>query len=131
MSMLGDPDYNKGHVLDPKMISGMSDKDLTKYLLNSYTVMNVNFDFPEDVKYPNIAVQADKNVTIYPLRGSDVIVEGREFLLARKLGCKFEILQGYHIPYKIVEKEGIKELALKPFSFIGELQQLRNEAKKK
>jgi hypothetical protein len=127
--MLGDPDYSNATVVNTKFIEEMKEKDLEEYLLKSYTSMVVDFEFPKSVKYPNIPVQADKNVTIYPLSGKDIAVEGREFLLAKKLGCKLKVKQGFHIPYRNIKMDGKMVLAPGPFKFIKELQQLRKEAK--
>jgi len=131
MSMLGDPDYRNATMINSETIDKMEEEELRSYLFKSYTSMIVNFEFPKSVKFPNIPVQADKNVTIYPLSGKDVAVEGREFWLAKKLGCKLEIKQGYCIPYRYITNEDGKSkvLAPGPFTFIGELQQLRKEAK--
>lgn len=68
-------------------------------LINSYTVVRVEFEFPESVKYPNIPTQVLDDNTIYPLKGVSNIT-GLEYLLARNLGCRLKVLDGYSIPFE-------------------------------
>src|ERR1700712_241431 len=73
----------------------MSDSDL---LLN-YIVLEVDFSFPKDVKYPSIPTRVDDDVDIYPLKGTSSIT-GCEYLVAKSMGCRLYVKEGVLIPFK-------------------------------
>lgn len=94
MAFLGDPDY-----LNYRKLSTDDLKTLdTESLLSSYTILKVDFEFPDAVKYPSIACYVDKTCTVYPLRGSSYIT-GFEYLTALSMGCQFTIHDGVYIPF--------------------------------
>jgi hypothetical protein len=97
MSLLSYPNF-----LEMKVISSMNGKELLTSegynLFESFTFLNIKFSFPETCSYPNLAVRLDKSSIIFPLSGSSICT-GSEFLLAMKLGCKIEIVNGIYIPF--------------------------------
>lgn len=130
MSGLGTPDYRKGRLINAADLRQISfDK-----LVNSYTVLNVEFDYiPEDykkainrgeklkiediIKYPALPCSLDETTTLYPLTGRTVI-SGHEYLVAKLQGCSITVINGVHIPF----------LGDQPFAdCIKELQFLRNQ----
>ena len=46
-------------------------------------MVNCDFEFPSNVKYPSIPCYVDKTTTVYPLKGT-AFLTGPEFLLANK-----------------------------------------------
>jgi hypothetical protein len=117
MAALGSPDYTKGEkIFDMKKLS-------FEEIFNSYTVLNINFEYPEHTKYPSIPVNIDENTTVYPLSGS-AIITGLEYLVAYRQGCKIKVKDGYRIPF-VINKD--KDKMVKPFaSCIKEIQRLRS-----
>src|SRR5438874_1517333 len=95
MSILGDPHYEKASRIFNKTVKEMSDSDL---LLN-YIVLEVDFVFPKDVKYPSIPTRVDDNMDIYPLKGTSTIT-GSEYLVAKSMGCRLYVKEGVIIPFK-------------------------------
>ncbi|RPA88516.1 hypothetical protein L873DRAFT_1796612 [Choiromyces venosus 120613-1] len=143
----GDPDYAKTEFIN----ASENQQILKKYdMKKSYTVLKVDFNLPDCIKYPPLPVSLDKTITIYPLSGITTI-SGAEFLSAcnilnnaleripekdRKL-YYIKVIYGAHIPFKqvLVEDEnGIKrmELSYQPFyEIINELQRNRRLHPKK
>lgn len=80
MSMQGNPDYAKARDLKHFELESMSDFEL----IHSYTVIECDFKFPDDVIYPSIPVRADKITTVYPLKGYGVVITGIEYVLAKR-----------------------------------------------
>lgn len=98
MCLLGNPDYKKAVVLSYNRFMQMDKLDL----LYSYTVLKVNFKFPDDVKFPNIPVFVDKDTTVYPLEG-EAILTYAEYVTAQRMGCDFKrIMEIFHIPFEIL-----------------------------
>jgi len=134
MSLLGDPDYNNLVRLDVTTLNGMSDEEI----LYSYIIIKTDFSFKDGVKYPSIPCFLDKTTTIYPLKGS-AILTGSEYIVARNIGCVFQIKDIYNIPFKRVKKASklsienvheryFKQLSCLPFrECVNELQCLRRE----
>lgn len=119
MAALGTPDYLKGHKINN--INGLSFYDL----FNSYTVLNVDFEFKSDTKYPSIPVSIDENTTVYPLSGS-AIITGLDYLSASNQDCKIVVKDGYRVPF-VKEDDKNKNKMIKPFaSCIKEIQRLRS-----
>lgn len=95
MSILGDPDYEKAARIFNKTVEEMNDSDL----LLSYIVLEVDFNFPKDVRYPSIPTRVDDDVDIYPLKGTSYIT-GSEYLVAKSMGCRLYVKDGVIIPFK-------------------------------
>jgi len=68
------------------------------FLIKSYTSLKIEFEFPDDVKYPNLPVRLDTSSVLFPLSGV-TFCTGLEFLLALKLRCKIKIIGGVFIPF--------------------------------
>lgn len=95
-------------------------------MVYSYTVLKVKFEFPKDVKYPSIPCNIDETTTVYPLKG-ECLLSGLEYIVAEKQGCKFDIAEIVHIPFKKYKING-KEIIERPFrDCIAELQGLRSK----
>lgn len=95
MSILGDPLYDKAVRLYQKTIIKMSEEEL---ILN-YIMVEVDFEFPDIIKYPCIPTRVDDNIDIYPLKGRSTIT-GCEYLVAKNMGCKLYVREGVMIPFK-------------------------------
>ena len=104
MSILGDPQYYKAVRIYEKTVLKMSNEQL---LLN-YIMLDVKFDFPEDIKYPCIPTRVDDDIDIYPLKGRSVIT-GSEYLVAKSMGCKLYVNEGVMIPFKRLTKKQSKK----------------------
>lgn len=101
MCLLGNPDYNKAVVLTYNKFMHMDKLDL----LYSYTVLKVDFKFPDDVKFPNIPVFVDKDTTVYPLEG-EAILTYAEYVTAQRMGCDFKrIKEIFHIPFECLSSK--------------------------
>jgi len=74
------------------------------FLIKSYTSLKIEFEFPDDVKYPNLPVRLDTSSVLFPLSGV-TFCTGLELLLALKLRCKIKIIGGVFIPFIKNEKE--------------------------
>ena len=100
MSILGDPDYDKAAYIFNKTVERMSYRDL----LLSYIIIDVDFKFPDSVKYPCIPTRVDDDIDIYPRKGRSIIT-GCEYLAAKSMGCRLYVKTGVLIPFKKDEKE--------------------------
>lgn len=96
MCMMGNPAYQYAKSLSVVQFKDLSDEEL----LYSYTIIKCSFTFPDNVKYPSIACQADDTTTVYPLKGYNVLITGSEYLVARNQGCRFFIEEVYTIPFE-------------------------------
>jgi len=70
-----------------------------KHLFKSYTALKVEFNFPENVRYPVLPVRLDESSIFYPLNGISYCT-GHEVLLAISLNCRIRVLGGVFIPFK-------------------------------
>lgn len=98
MSLIAYPDYKKG-----RFIYRMKGEDLIKSkhlpnILQSFTSLNVKFEFPSSCGYPNLPVRLDDSTIIFPLSGISNCT-GVEFVLAMELGCTIVVESGYYIPF--------------------------------
>lgn len=96
-------------------------------------MVNANFSFPSDVKYPSIPCYIDKTTTVYPLSGNGFLT-GPEYILALNQGCKINIKSAFYIhpktTNKIINKEKVVEI-IKPFKgIINDVQAKRRTFKK-
>lgn len=102
MASLGHPEYSKAKRLSEEELLKLDDKDI----INSYTVIKGEFEFPT-TKYPSIPVFLDDTTTVYSLSGNCVIT-GIEYVLAKNQGCKFKFKEIIMIPFgEIKPFEGI------------------------
>lgn len=108
MSLAGHPEYEKCSRLTVTELNRMSKEEI----LYSYLIINAEFEFPEDTKYPSIPCYVDENCTVYPLSGT-CILTGPEYLLAKSQKCRLKISDIYCTPFKTSEYNHPK-----PFSSI-------------
>lgn len=141
MSILGDPDYNKATYIFNNTVEKMSYRDL----LFNYIIVDVDFKFHKDIKYPCIPTRVDDNVDIYPMEGRSTIT-GCEYFVARSMGCRLHVRTGVMVPFKkcvadkdsekdFDDKDSEKDFDLKYFgpfkSIVKELQRKRRLYPKK
>ena len=127
MSMAGDPSYIQYRRLTEVELNKLSMNEI----LYSYLVIQADFSFPPDTKYPSIPCFVDESCTIYPLNGSCVLT-GSEYLLAKSQGCVLQINEIHYIPFTRSSDDGGGEnLFHKPFEHIIKLvQEKRREYEK-
>jgi hypothetical protein len=131
LSQLGIPDYRKvfsvngtfpinKYLSDPTADLGMVNWE------NSYAVFKINFEFPENVIYPNIPISIGKSATIFPLKGQNALASNYDLKVAKDNNCKYTVIDGYIIPY-VKDKKGN---VIRPFlKVLSEWAILRKEAK--
>jgi hypothetical protein len=83
-------------------------------ILYSYLIIKTEFKFPKSVKYPSIPCFVDKDTTGYPLEG-EAVLTGSEYVVARKMGCIFNIKSIFYLPYKKVRKDNVDYNSFDPF----------------
>jgi hypothetical protein len=79
MSEIPLPDYYNARLVNAGEVIEGSDQEL----MTGYLIVNVEFEFPPNVKYPYIPCYVDKTTTTYHLKGS-AFLTGPELLLAKK-----------------------------------------------
>jgi hypothetical protein len=72
--------------------------------------MDVEFLFPEETKYPCIPTRVDKDVDIYPLKGTSTIT-GSEYIAAKSMGCKIKVKTCVYVPF--IENPDAEEIKVK------------------
>ena len=107
--MAGHPDYAKYRVLSLSEFNNLTNEEV----LFSYTIIQTDFEFTKDTKYPSIPCFVDENCTIFPLKGT-ALLTGAEYILALQQGCKFAIKSIHTIPFSNPEQSFIT----KPFETI-------------
>jgi len=127
MSILGHPQLDKAVYLFNKTVIEMSNEEL----LFNYIVLDVDFKFDKDVKYPCIPTRVDNDVDIYPMSGRSIIT-GPEYLTAKSMGCSLFVKKGFMVPFQVVQERRGKKLYKHPFrDIVKELQRKRREHPKK
>ena len=128
MAHLTLPDYYNASLINTEDLEKWNQEQFFK----GYLIVNCDFSFKPEVKYPSIPCYVDKNTTVYPLNGSTFIT-GPEFYLAKTQGCEFNIKSAFYINQK--EKINVfnnKLEPVKPFhQIIKDLQSLRKKYPKK
>jgi len=95
--------------------------------LKGYLILNTNFKFPENTKYPSIPCYIDETTTVYPLNGY-ALISGPEYILARSQKCEFEIKSAFYIPAKeklVKTRVGSAMIPIKPFRAVIQTLQLK------
>jgi hypothetical protein len=137
MSILGHPDTDKAVRVFDKTVKGM---DINTLIFN-YIILDVDFKFTKNTKYPCIPTRVDNNVDIYQVEGTSTIT-GVEYLVAKSMGCRLYVKDGILIPFKTSFKKSNKynkslisngtDKYLAPFcNIIKELQNKRRSYPKK
>lgn len=123
MKLIGTPVYDKGELIkDTDTFKNMS----WKRMINSYTILSVDFEFPDSIKYPSIPCDVEEGVNCYPLKGS-AIITSLDYLVALKQGADITIKEGYTIPFKTFTVDD-KDVVEKVFSgCIAEIQSMRSQ----
>jgi len=98
MALLGTPNFTKAYYID----SNFDFKSFieSKAYLNCFSAMKVSFNYPLDVKYPNIPSTVSKDITVYPLRGESII-SIIELKVALSLNCDIRIIEGVIVPFEL------------------------------
>src|SRR5207302_8046198 len=78
-----EPDYSRAEYIDPRKVDKYDFKE-------GYSAVRAKFRFPDNIDYPGIPVNLDKNITIYPKEGEGVIT-GLEYLAAKKVIEMYEL----------------------------------------
>lgn len=98
--------------------------------MSGYLIVNCDFEFPTNVKYPSIPCYIDKTTTVYPLSGTSYLT-GPEYLLAKNQGCKFKIKSAFFIHSKkkrVNDKKNNEYTLIKPFyGIIKNIQYMRKQ----
>jgi hypothetical protein len=116
MAAAGHPDYEGFRKISIEELLKFSDTEL----LYNYLIIQTDFEFPCETKYPSIPCFVDDNCTIFPLTGHGVLT-GSEYLLARNQGCKFKIGEIFLIPFN-------KDKDIRPFdTIIQKVQEARRD----
>lgn len=130
MSILGDPDYDKAAYVFNKTVEKMNHRDL---LLN-YIIVDVEFKFPDSVKYPCIPTRVDDNIDIYPKEGRSIIT-GCEYFAAKSMGCRLRVRSGVIVPFKKSKQSNKTDFNIDYFgpfkNIVKELQFKRRQFEKK
>ena len=90
MALIGEPDWSTiSYITDTQELlgGGLTVEDLA--------FANVNFEFPESVRYPVLPVRTE-NGLLFPRKGN-CTTHISEILLAKELGCKIELVEGRRI----------------------------------
>lgn len=126
MSHLTYPNYSVGSLINPEELNDWSNDKFLK----GYLIVNANFNFPADVKYPSIPCFIDNSATVYPLNGT-CLLTGPEYLLAKNQGCEIHVKSAFYIPprKKTLNVGGVSvDTYLKPFyEIINKIQEKRRE----
>lgn len=89
----------KARKLNFEELQKISDNEI----INSFTVIESDFKFPDDTKYPSIPVFLDETATVYPLQGT-CIITGIEYVIAKNQGCVFSSIKDIvQIPFGTVK----------------------------
>lgn len=98
MCLLHHPLYNGIERMSQEDLDGVKEDDLLK----SYYYISGKFKFDDNVKYPCIPTDLPKAgpgplLSIYPA-GGDCAITGCEYLLAKKMKCRFIVNEVFRIP---------------------------------
>lgn len=93
-SNIGHPSYQNAREISIDELNNMKPVEI----LNSFLIIECNFNFPESVKFPSIPVYADETTTVYPKMGKSLLT-GAEYILAKNQGCLIDIKRIFNIPF--------------------------------
>jgi hypothetical protein len=77
--------------------------DPDAYGIGDMGVAWVEFEFPAGTRYPCLPVRGERGALLFPLRGrkaDNVFVGSPEIYLARQMGARIKILQGFKAPWR-------------------------------
>lgn len=75
MADLALPNYYDANLITKEVIDKWDPEDF----LRGYLIVNTDFEFPKNVKYPSIPCYIDKTSTVYPLKGENAFLTGPEY----------------------------------------------------
>jgi len=122
MFRMGNPMYNNAKIITFKELNKLEDKEI----IYNFIVLLTDFEFPKDTMYPSIPCSVDESTTIYPISGSNVVITGIEYILARNQGAVFsnvKIIIFIPSEYNIDKESKTKYLINHPFKSIIEVLQ--------
>jgi hypothetical protein len=77
--------------------------DPDAYEVGDMGVAWIEFEFPAGTKYPCLPVRGERGALLFPMRGrktDNVFVGSPEIFLARRMGARIKIVQGFKAPWK-------------------------------
>lgn len=90
MTLIGTPDWSKCFT-----ITDVDELLSDRYSASDLVFANVNFEFPDDVRYPVLPVRTTHGL-IFPQRGNST-THISEIRLAHRLGCKIDLVEGKYV----------------------------------
>lgn len=90
MSLIGIPNWD-----GLKFIGDL--EELLNYKVTDLAFANVDFEFPDNVRYPCLPVRVDDGSLVFPKSGN-CSTHISEIKLAQSMGCKLEFVEGRFIP---------------------------------
>jgi hypothetical protein len=109
MTLIGTPDWSK--CLTITDVDGLlSDR----YSASDLVFANVNFEFPDDVRYPVLPVRTTYGL-IFPQRGNST-THISELRLAHRLGCKIDLVEGKYFRTVGGGDPGASAASIRPFA---------------
>lgn len=89
MAIIGNPHWDTIRAISS------TDELLTRFAPDDLAYANVDFEFPEEVRYPVLPVRTE-NGLLFPRKGNST-THISEILLAKQLGCKISLIEGRQI----------------------------------
>ncbi|MCP9480798.1 hypothetical protein NNA36_02360 [Shimia sp. CNT1-13L.2] len=109
MAIIGAPHWDTIRAI------GSTEELLTRFAVDDLAFANVDFEFPEDVRYPVLPVRTE-NGLLFPRKGNST-THISEILLAKRLGCKISLVEGRQIDSdRIISRTEEYAPAKRPFS---------------
>ncbi len=110
MALIGRPNWST-----IKAISSTDELLGSHFAPDDLVYANVDFEFPEDVRYPVLPVRTE-NGLLFPRKGNST-THISEILLAQELGCKISLVEGRRIDSdRIISRTEDYAPAIRPFS---------------
>ncbi|WP_254054880.1 DNA polymerase [Pseudophaeobacter sp. EL27] len=109
MAIIGNPHWDTIRAIKS------TEELLTNFEPDDLAYANVDFEFPEDVRYPVLPVRTE-NGLLFPRKGNST-THISEILLAKRLGCKIDLVEGRQIDSdRIISRTEEFSPAKRPFS---------------
>lgn len=109
MTLIGTPDWTKFETINDIDVL-LSDR----FSASDLVFANVNFEFPESVRYPVLPVRT-ANGLIFPRKGNST-THISEIRLAHRLGCQLELIEAKSIPTTGGGDPGAPAKSIRPFA---------------
>lgn len=109
MAIIGAPHWNTISSI------GSTNELLTRFGPDDLAFANVDFEFPDNVKYPVLPVRTEHGL-VFPRKGNST-THISEILLAKHLGCKITLIEGRHLNCdRVISRTEEYAPAKRPFS---------------